>query len=175
MQKSSHEVVGKTRAEVEREYSAVVAAGDGGMSSESRFVRKDGSAGWTELHRRALHIDGATLIVTIGRDITDRKRALLALAESEERFRSLTELSSDFYWESDVEHRMLRVTRGSQDKPVIGERQIGKRHWESPSTYPDEAGWARHRAALEARHPFRDFEIARADARGNERWLSISG
>ena len=175
MRKTSYEVVGKTRAEVQREYAAVVAAGDAGASSESRFVRKDGTEGWTELHRRALHVEGKTLIVTIGRDITDRKRASLALVESEARFRSLTELSSDFYWESDADHRMLRVSHGSGHRPVVGTTQIGKRRWESPSTHPDPDGWAAHRAALDARAPFRDFEVARVDPEGAERWLSISG
>ena len=175
LQKSPHEVIGKERAEIEREYAAVVAAGERGTSTESRFVRKDGSEGWTELHRRALVIEGRPLIVTIGRDITERKVAELALAESERRFRSLSELSSDFYWESDTEHRMLRVSHGSQHKPVLGTGQIGKRRWESPSTHPDAAGWAAHRATLDARRPFRDFEVARLSADGLERWLAISG
>ncbi|HEX2649149.1 MAG TPA: PAS domain S-box protein [Burkholderiales bacterium] len=296
LKKTSYDVVGKTPEEVAREYRAVIAAGERGMSSESRFVRKDGTEGWTELHRRALTIDGSVLVVTIGRDITERKRAdqelrrfrlamdgsadiillidratmkhvdcndtacrllgytreeLLslgpadtlpvsreelersydemirtqapasgmnsyyrckdgstlpfestrrlmragdswlivaisrdirerlasenALRESEARFRSLTELSSDFYWETDAEHRILRVTHGPQHKPVAGTRQIGKRRWDLPSTRPDEAGWAAHRQVLEARQPFRDFEIARIDAKGVERFLSISG
>ena len=38
-----------------------------------------------------------------------RKQAEIVVRRSEERFRSLTELSSDFYWESDAEHRLSLI------------------------------------------------------------------
>jgi diguanylate cyclase (GGDEF)-like protein len=103
------------------------------------------------------------------------RQSLLELRESESRFRSLTELSSDFYWETDTGHRMLRMTHGSRYKPVVGGGGRGKTRWEAPSTHPDAAGWAAHRAILDAAAPFRDFELGRLDAEGVERHLSISG
>ncbi|HEX6705031.1 MAG TPA: EAL domain-containing protein [Albitalea sp.] len=104
-----------------------------------------------------------------------RKHAERVTIESEARFRSLTELSSDFYWETDAEHRMVDTTHGPDYQPVVGGRQAGRTRWEMPSTRPDAAGWAAHRAVLDAHEPFRDFEFARLDQEGNERHLSING
>jgi PAS domain S-box-containing protein len=102
-----------------------------------------------------------------------------SLRESEARFRSLTEMSSDFFWETDAGHRFTH--HGSADKKastVSGfERgaQIGERRWDMPYLAPDEAGWQAHRAVLAAREPFRNFELARMGIDGGTRHISISG
>ena len=108
-----------------------------------------------------------------------RQRAEEALQESEARFRSLTEMSSDFYWESDAEHRL--TARDSANKKLstvsVFQRgaQIGERRWDIPYLSPDEAGWQAHRAMLDAHLPFRKFELSRPGADGSERHISISG
>lgn len=101
------------------------------------------------------------------------------LRESEARFRSLTEMSSDFYWESDAGHRLTQ--RASADKkasPVSVFRQgaqVGQRRWEIPYLSPDEAGWQAHRKVLDAHLPFRNFELSRRGTDGTEHFISISG
>lgn len=100
------------------------------------------------------------------------------LRESEGRFRDLTEMSSDFYWESDTEHRITRLDSGGHASGVpIFQRsvQIGERRWDIPYLSPDEAGWQAHRALLDAHRPFRNFELSRQSADGAERHISISG
>jgi len=47
-------------------------------------------------------------------DITSQKEALARLQESEARFRSLTELSSDWYWEQDAAFRFVRFDGSPQ-------------------------------------------------------------
>ncbi|HEX6411551.1 MAG TPA: EAL domain-containing protein [Burkholderiales bacterium] len=98
----------------------------------------------------------------IAKDVTNRIVAELALRESEARFRSLTDLSADFYWETDANHRLVRTTQGGSAQAINAPgSEIGKTRWEI--------------ASMDAHLPFRDFEIARIDAEGVERHLSISG
>ncbi len=100
----------------------------------------------------------------------------LQLREREARFRNLTQLSSDFYWETDAMHRISSSSHGSQHRPVFPDaQQMGKARWEVPAIYPDEAGWAAHRATLDAHKLFRNFEVGRFGPDGKERHLSISG
>jgi PAS domain S-box-containing protein len=100
------------------------------------------------------------------------------LQESEARFRGLVDISSDFYWESDAEHRLTLRTASSNPGAIAVHRQfpqIGKRRWEVPYLSPDEAGWQAHRAVLDAHLPFRNFELSRLGADGIEHFASISG
>ncbi|MBI5909811.1 MAG: diguanylate cyclase [Betaproteobacteria bacterium] len=106
------------------------------------------------------------------------KQCEQALHESEARFRSLTEMSSDFYWESDAEHRLARRSSGGNPSTLsVFQRsaQIGTRPWEVPYLSPDESGWQAHRAARDAHLPFRNFELSRVGTDGTEHFMSISG
>jgi diguanylate cyclase (GGDEF)-like protein/PAS domain S-box-containing protein len=100
------------------------------------------------------------------------------LATSEARFRCLTEMSSDFYWETDAEHRFTERTESKREAadPVFQRASfIGLRRWEVPHLSPDAAGWQAHRALLEAHIPFRGFEISRAGADDAVHHLYVSG
>ncbi|TLY54217.1 MAG: EAL domain-containing protein [Gammaproteobacteria bacterium] len=66
-------MLGRTREQLARENDAVIAAAERGIRTETRYVRSDGSGGWTELYRRALPTDSGVLIVTIARDVTERR------------------------------------------------------------------------------------------------------
>jgi diguanylate cyclase (GGDEF)-like protein/PAS domain S-box-containing protein len=105
-----------------------------------------------------------------------RKQAEAWLRESEARWRALTQLSSDFYWETDEAHRFVQLVHGPDYLPAeMGRGVIGKAAWELPCESPDDAGWAAHRARLDEHKPFRDFEFARRMPDGVVRYLSISG
>ena len=105
-----------------------------------------------------------------------RKDAEAALRESEARFRSLTQMSSDFFWEADEAYRLTDLVHGpGYSDAHLGRGMIGKANWEVPSVTPDEAGWAAHRATIGRQEPFRDFEFSRRMPNGAVRYFSVSG
>ena len=79
------------------------------------------------------------------------------LRRSEERFRSLTSLTSDWYWEQDDQYRFTSMSQGFARHNFAAETVVGKRRWELPIDLTP-AQWAIHRADLEARRPFQDLE-----------------
>ncbi|MDQ5849849.1 MAG: sensor domain-containing diguanylate cyclase, partial [Pseudomonadota bacterium] len=90
--------------------------------------------------------------------------------------RSLTQMSSDFFWESDAAHRLTQLVHGPNYPAAnMGLGVLGKTAWEVPSELPDEAGWAAHRAMVDQHLPFRDFEFARRMPDGLIRYFSVGG
>jgi len=92
------------------------------------------------------------------------------LVNSERRFRSLTGLSSDMYWEQDEQYRFISSS-GSGPEWIINE----KKRWDFKYDNMSEADWAAHIALLDARKPFRDLELRRTDESGRKVWVSVSG
>ena len=103
-----------------------------------------------------------------------RKQAEESLRESEARFRRLTEMSSDFYWETDTAHRVSQLVHGPSYPDEVLRGAMGKAAWELPAVSPDEAGWAAQRELMDRHLPFREFEFARLLG-GLTRYFNISG
>src|SRR6266850_486144 len=106
-----------------------------------------------------------------------RKRAEESLRDSEGRFRALTQMSSEFFWETDESHRFTQLVHGPNYPDVYMGRGavLGKTSWELPAVSPDEAGWVQFRATLDAHLPVRDFEFARRVPDGTVRYYAVSG
>ena len=108
----------------------------------------------------------------------ERKRAEQALVKSEERFRSLTGLSSDWYWEQDEHARFTLVSEGARRASgMTPEYLIGKTNKELPIDMESIEPTARkaHRQALKARQPFVNLEYKVCAEDGRWHWYSISG
>jgi len=144
---------------------------------EFRIARPDGAV--RTLFGKAITFrEGGGLFNTYGAvtDITEHKVSQAILQESESRFRGLTELSSDWYWEQDAQFRFTRfdgALKAGGEK--TGASSIGKTRWENGSLNMTEADWAAHRAVLEAHQAFRELEIRDRDADGRVYWISTSG
>ncbi len=128
---------------------------------------------WLHVTERRLP-DGGTVAFAL--DITERKRAEAVLRASEQRYRALVELSSDFYWQTDTEHRfVLRQGKILADMGLDPAGDYGKTRWELDFMMPDEAGWREHRAVLARREVFRDLRTARRGGDGRLFCASVSG
>lgn len=141
---------------------------------EYRMLKADGGEVWIRDIVSVVAEDGQVIELRgILMDISARKRAELALRQSEQRFKDIAEVSSDWIWECDEElrftyfsERFLEIT-GVQTMDLLGKTrtEIGRK---------GDADWARHIADLEARKPFRDFRYSIKTERGRRHW-SVSG
>ncbi len=97
------------------------------------------------------------------------------LRESEARYRSLTELASDWYWEQDVTGAFTRVSG-----PVLEMLGVRVDAFADGAADDSSDGWNEAerevlRAKIAAREPFLDFIFSRTDARGAKRRFQVSG
>ena len=111
------------------------------------------------------------------REIAELRRMQQQLRLSEARFRALTELSADWFWEQDEKFRFVEVDGGGRYPLGIppADHILGKTRWELEGCEPAEGDWHSHRELLRRHEPFRDFELRRRAADGAERILSIAG
>ncbi|ALK96640.1 diguanylate cyclase [Massilia sp. WF1] len=109
-------------------------------------------------------------------DVLARKRTEKALQESEQRFRQLVAMSSDWYWEQDAQLRFVALTGHFTEKSGIAvERILGRTRAELVGSLADSDAGREHLAAIEAREPFRNMEYRSLDDNGEERWYCVSG
>ena len=97
------------------------------------------------------------------------------LRESEARYRSLTELASDWYWEQDENLRFTRVSGpvlemlGIQGDALAGEtKEVKGSGW-------NEAERSILKAKMAARQPFLDFVYSRVKPNGSHQYFQVSG
>ena len=97
------------------------------------------------------------------------------LRESEARYRSLTELASDWYWEQDENGVFTRVSGpvldmlGIRVAPLVGEQG------DNQATGWNEAERQKLQATIAARKPFLDFVFSRVNADGSQQSFRVSG
>jgi PAS domain S-box-containing protein len=97
------------------------------------------------------------------------------LRESEARYRSLTELASDWYWEQDETGNFTKVSG-----PVLDMLGIRVEPLEGEASAEGAAGWNEAERAvllkrIAERQPFIDFALSRVSADGSLRQYRVSG
>jgi len=103
-------------------------------------------------------------------------RELNEARKNERRFRDLTELSADWFWETDAEHRITWISGGTPVATFFGGTPTyGKRFWEIPRVQVEPRALSNLLEGLGERLPFFDLEMTRADERGARQIHIISG
>ncbi len=180
------DVVGKTdfelswKAQAARyraDDKAVMESGIPKLDYEEPMNFLDGETRWLSTSKVPLLDASGGVIGILGvyQDITERRRMEDALRESEARFRRLTELSSDWYWEQDANFRFTFISGGVLNSGNFAISEFfGKTRWELPIIL-GENEWAAHRATLEAHRPFTDFEYQIVTDGGSLRDYCVRG
>jgi PAS domain-containing protein len=101
-----------------------------------------------------------------------RQQGLDAVRHDEARFRRLTTLSTDWYWQQD---RTFRFTEYTGTGVLTADAVLGKTLWELPNVVAASADWDTHREQLGERWSFCDFEFTALGLDGHPRHFCISG
>jgi PAS domain S-box-containing protein len=93
---------------------------------EARFRRRDGTVRYGLLSSRTLELDGEKCLLTISRDMTDRRRMEEAVRESEARYREIFENTSDgiFVVEVTPDQRFRLVSYNPAQERMLGIRAV---------------------------------------------------
>ena len=167
------------RARVAGAAEAALRVGGPRYDVEYRVVHPDGTERVARSHGDVTRDGSGRPLRQFGvlQDITELRRAEQELRAGEERFRTLVQFSFDVYWETDAQHRFIRLeyAPGLVEVLPASASEIGKKPWELRNFEADAEVWRKHREALNARLPFRDFEVARRAPDGSKRYTSVSG
>ena len=143
-------------------------------TQERRYLHKVGSTVWAHVAGAVVR-DGAgapLCTVAIVNDVSSLRRAVKT---SEQRFRRMVDMSSDWYWMQDENFHFVDVP--GLDMPELdNDVVLGKARWEIPglAALPEKA-WEQHRGRLERHESFSDFVFLRYNRSGQLRYLSVSG
>ena len=94
-------------------------------------------------------------------DVTERESLLARVTDSEARFRALTALSSDWYWEMDEQLRFSSVKTGGAAGAVDSTAILGVALWDTDEEPVQPASWEELRTLLAQHQPFREVLLRR--------------
>jgi diguanylate cyclase (GGDEF)-like protein/PAS domain S-box-containing protein len=148
------------RESIQHEVQRQIETGTPSRLIEIRKRHQDGRYIWMGTKIQVM-IDPVTKIkrgtVSISRDISLERQIRNELTKSEARFRGLTQLSADWYWETDEEHRLTFVSDGLWHAIRIApEEVLGKRR-EDYAIDPDNSHLSTYLQKVANREPFKNL------------------
>ncbi len=106
----------------------------------------------------------------------ERKRAVTALSDGEQRFRDIAEVASDWFWEMDAELRYSYFSDRFTEMTGVAQKDLlGKTPKETGIRSIDPEIWRRHLSDLVAHRPIRDFRHPRVQRDGRTYYIAING
>jgi len=165
------------RAEVLERLRVRHAGGEPAAGARVPNITRDGRRIQCEWYGALLTDDKGAIAgtVTMAIDVSDRVESEEALKHSEERFRRLTALSSDWYWELDAEYRFTSITGRERRQSMDRDSVLGSRRWERAELRPVGFTWDEHKRDLDLRKPFAHLVLAYSGADGDRAYWAISG
>lgn len=132
---------------------------------------------WVRVHAHVVRNPQGEILYYEGtvEDITGEHLVRQALQASEARFRSLTDMSSDWYWEQDTEFRFTRIDVGEDIGNAVVNKSIGKTRQELDECHLGDAWWEAHHAVLRSHAAFKNLEFESRNMHGQMAWHSVSG
>ena len=117
----------------------------------------------------------ATINEQLQHEIAERAAAEQHLRTEEARFRDLSEMSSDWFWEMDAKLCFTEISGGVMTAAPHTESAMGKHRWELPILGVTPEQWTEHRRVLDARQPFKDFVYQIQGHDGKLHWCVVNG
>jgi PAS domain S-box-containing protein len=97
------------------------------------------------------------------------------LSESERRFQDIAEVSTDWLWETDTDHRYVAMGQSPHHGGPL-DMLLGRTRWElAGGDVERDPNWRKHKEDLDARRPFRDFRYSTTYPHGKLIYLRASG
>ncbi len=116
-------------------------------------------------------------LVVIAEASTPEKMHQAALQVAEYKLRDFAELASDWFWETDADHRFTWISESSSPHSnAMRSGFLGRRRWDLAvqNDESDTLFWEEHRRGLDRHEPFRSFRYC-STVTGNEMWIEING
>ncbi|MGE0422812.1 MAG: PAS domain S-box protein [Reyranellaceae bacterium] len=120
-------------------------------------------------------VTGLGALARLCRNELEHRREMRALAASESRLRDLAMVSTDWFWETDAEHRFVELAQDAMHRYPAGAGIVGRTRWEAANADLAQPHWQNHLAMLARRAEFRHFEYRMQYADGTLHWIRISG
>jgi len=118
----------------------------------------------------------ATLSRLIDQRTVELDRELAARRESEHRFRDYAECSSDWFWETDENHRFTFVSDKHEEVTgITAEERLGRTRRDIAATDSETTDWSKHESDLAARRDIRDFCYTVISRMGRPKTVRING
>ena len=108
-------------------------------------------------------------------EIEERKLIERSSRDNEMRFRDLSELAMDWFWEQDANFRFIEISKGLLSTRSHSNFTLGKTRQELPIVGLSEADWEAHQIVLDAHLPFKNFVYQLETQAGEIHWFSTSG
>lgn len=115
---------------------------------------------------------------SVEENIQKLRAANAQLGRNEKRLHDFATTGVHHFWETDADHRFTWISAAkANSKPFDKHHLLGKRRWDAPGVLDDadSADWQAHRAALDSRSRFANFEYQVTHIDGSVTWWRVHG